>query len=43
MAITSARYQKQHVSSETVVRWEIEPEKLQCSSWRDLRYDQRSE
>jgi hypothetical protein len=32
-----------NVSSETVVRWKIKPEKLQRSSWRDLRYDQGAE
>ena len=32
-----------NVSSETAVRWESKSEKLQRSSWRDLRYDQSAE
>ncbi|CAI2322040.1 hypothetical protein IFVP182_C240018 [Vibrio parahaemolyticus] len=32
-----------NASSKTVVNWEFKPEKLQRSSWRDLRYDQSAE
>ena len=32
-----------NVPSKTAARWEIKPKKLQCSGWRDLRYDQSAE
>ena len=44
MAIISALYQRQLcVPSKTAAWWEIEPKKLQCSGWRNLRYDQSAE